>query len=59
KVKGGRPRMLIWDDFIEGEDDGHGHFEAICAYCDKKKWQHSKLSTIKHIIALLQRASTR
>ncbi|CAG8845313.1 24575_t:CDS:2, partial [Gigaspora margarita] len=23
KVKGRRPRMLIWDDFIEGENDGH------------------------------------
>ncbi|CAG8833813.1 22769_t:CDS:1, partial [Gigaspora margarita] len=36
KVKGGRPRMPIWDDFIEGEDDEHGHFRAICAYCDKR-----------------------
>ncbi|CAG8832799.1 27852_t:CDS:1, partial [Gigaspora margarita] len=23
KSKGSRPRMLIWDDFNESEDDGH------------------------------------
>ncbi|CAG8804142.1 29901_t:CDS:2, partial [Gigaspora margarita] len=28
KAKGGRPRMPIWNNYIEGEDDGHGHFEA-------------------------------
>ncbi|CAG8821578.1 40161_t:CDS:2, partial [Gigaspora margarita] len=30
KAKGSRPRMPIWDDYIEGEDDGHGHLEQQC-----------------------------
>ncbi|CAG8813227.1 40466_t:CDS:10, partial [Gigaspora margarita] len=37
KVKGGRPRMPIWNDFIEGEDDRHRHFGAICAYWTREK----------------------
>ncbi|CAG8511964.1 1675_t:CDS:2, partial [Racocetra fulgida] len=28
KSKEGRPRMPIWNDYDEGEEDGHGHFEA-------------------------------
>ncbi|CAG8830008.1 39680_t:CDS:2, partial [Gigaspora margarita] len=37
KSKGGRPKMPIWDDFNEGEDDEHRHFEAICRYSDREK----------------------
>ncbi|CAG8818124.1 43821_t:CDS:2, partial [Gigaspora margarita] len=52
KVKGGRPKMLIWNDFIEGEDDRHRHFRAICAFCDKEKWQRGKPSTMEAHLAL-------
>ncbi|CAG8857217.1 35528_t:CDS:1, partial [Gigaspora margarita] len=52
KSKGGRPRMPIWDDFSEGEDDGHGHFGANCRYCDKGKWQRGKPFTMEAHLAL-------
>ncbi|CAG8854767.1 7787_t:CDS:1, partial [Gigaspora margarita] len=52
KSKRGRLRMPIWDDFSEGEDDGHGHFGANCHYCDKRKWQHGKPFTMEEHLAL-------
>ncbi|CAG8807919.1 24542_t:CDS:2 [Gigaspora margarita] len=51
KVKESRPRMPIWNNFIEGENDRHRHFRAICAFCNKEKWQHGKPSTIEaHLV---------
>ncbi|CAG8835504.1 31996_t:CDS:2, partial [Gigaspora margarita] len=51
KNKEGRPRMPIWNDYDEGEEDGYGHFEASCHYCDKGKWQCEKPSTMKaHLV---------
>ncbi|CAG8746186.1 18063_t:CDS:2 [Gigaspora margarita] len=44
--------MPIWDDYNEGEDDRHGHFEATCHYCDKGKWQHEKPSIMEAHLAL-------
>ncbi|CAG8540235.1 9679_t:CDS:2 [Gigaspora margarita] len=52
KAKRGKPRMPIWDDYIEDKDDGHGHFEASCCYCNKGKWQHEKPSTMEAHLAL-------
>ncbi|CAG8806678.1 26821_t:CDS:2, partial [Gigaspora margarita] len=51
KSKEGRPRMPIWNDFNEGEDDGHGHFGVSCHYCDKGRWQRGKPSTMEaHLV---------
>ncbi|CAG8669309.1 16661_t:CDS:1, partial [Gigaspora margarita] len=51
KIKGSKPRILIWDDFIEGEDDEHRHFGAICAFCNKEKWQRRKPSIMEaHLV---------
>ncbi|CAG8475591.1 28658_t:CDS:2 [Gigaspora margarita] len=39
KSKGGRPRMPIWDNYNEGEEDGHGHFGARPVPDDiRRKW---------------------
>ncbi|CAG8639143.1 14510_t:CDS:2 [Cetraspora pellucida] len=43
--------MLIWNDYSEGEEDGHGHYGANCHYCDKGRWQRNKLSVMEaHLI---------
>ncbi|CAG8825847.1 15883_t:CDS:2 [Gigaspora margarita] len=34
KAKGNRPRILIWDNYIEVEDDWHRHFGATL-YCQR------------------------
>ncbi|CAG8710742.1 6143_t:CDS:2, partial [Scutellospora calospora] len=52
KGKGDRSRMLIWDNYSEGKKDRHRHFEAICHYYNKGKWQYEKPSTIEAHLAL-------
>ncbi|CAG8796164.1 1478_t:CDS:1, partial [Racocetra fulgida] len=52
KSKGGRPKMPIWDDYSEGEEDGHGHYGANCHYCDKGRWQRGKPSVMEAHLAL-------
>ncbi|CAG8744057.1 36065_t:CDS:2 [Racocetra persica] len=37
KSKRGRPKMPIWDDYSEDEDNGHEYYEANCHYCDKER----------------------
>ncbi|CAG8485994.1 4476_t:CDS:2, partial [Cetraspora pellucida] len=37
--KGGQPKAVVWDNFITGEPDGKGHYDAKCKYCVKENWQ--------------------
>ena len=50
KKKGGRPRAVVWDFFIEGPEQGDGHRSAICTACNAT-WQRGKVSTMeRHIL---------
>src|SRR3954452_2447064 len=50
KKKGGRPRAVIWNFFIEGTDQGDGHRSATCSACSTM-WQRGKASTLeRHIL---------
>ena len=50
KNKGGRPRAVIWNFFIEDTDQGDGHQSATCSTCSAI-WQREKVSTLeRHIL---------
>ncbi|CAG8574012.1 13587_t:CDS:1 [Cetraspora pellucida] len=52
KNKEGRPRMPIWNNYDKRGDNRHRHFGASCHYCNRRKWQYIKLSTIEAHLAL-------
>ncbi|CAB5193515.1 unnamed protein product [Rhizophagus irregularis] len=49
--KGGRPRAVIWNFFIEGPDQGDGHRSAICSACNTT-WKRGKASAMERHILL-------
>ncbi|CAG8824749.1 1876_t:CDS:1, partial [Racocetra persica] len=52
KSKRDRPKIQICDDYSKGEDNDYKHYEVNCCYCNKKRWQHSKLLVMKAHLAL-------
>lgn len=50
RKKGGRPRAMIWNFFIEGSDQSDGHRSATCSACNTT-WQRGKTSVMeRHIL---------
>ncbi len=48
--KGGRPRAVIWNFYIEGPDQSDGHRTATCSACNTT-WQRGKTSAMeRHIL---------
>src|SRR3954453_21529895 len=58
KKKGGRPRAVVWDFFIEGPEQGDGYRFAICTACNAT-WYRGKVSSMeRHILVDCKKVKT-